>query len=142
MRFAFLLAVLFPPTNAAAQVTPPAAPSQPLVHYRLTVDSADTTGFAVEMRVRNAPDTFTVAMAAHPEYDDRYWRFVDGLTISPPSTIALLDSSRWLGQFGGEDAAHLQPVLLAMAPVNAPGPDARGMILIRELVQDPVYQLK
>jgi uncharacterized protein (DUF1800 family) len=52
------------------------------------------------------------------------------------------DSRRWLGQFGADDAAHLQPVLLAMAPVNAPGPDARGMTLIRELVQDPVYQLK
>jgi len=52
------------------------------------------------------------------------------------------DSGNWLGQFAREDAAHLQPVLLAMAPVNAPGPDARGMTLIRELVQDPVYQLK
>jgi len=52
------------------------------------------------------------------------------------------DSRRWLGQFGGEDAAHLQPVLLAMAPVNAPAPEARGMDLIRHLVQDPVYQLK
>lgn len=52
------------------------------------------------------------------------------------------DSRSWLGQFAREDAAHLQPILLAMAPVNAPGPDARGMTLIRELVQDPVYQLK
>jgi hypothetical protein len=52
------------------------------------------------------------------------------------------DGRRWLGQFGAADAAHLQPVLLAMAPVNTPGAEARGMDLIRELVQDPVYQLK
>ena len=52
------------------------------------------------------------------------------------------DSRRWLSQFGAEDAAHLQPVLLAMAPVNAPITEAQGMALIRQLVQDPVYQLK
>ncbi len=52
------------------------------------------------------------------------------------------DSRRWLGQFSRDDAAHLQPVLLAMAPVNAPSPEVRGMDLIRQLVQDPVYQLK
>ena len=96
MRVSLLLALLFPPIDAAAQAAPTAAHPRPLVHYRLAVDSGDTTAFAVEMRIRNASDTFTVAMAAHPEYNDRYWRFIDGLTISPPSTIALLDSSRWL----------------------------------------------
>jgi predicted metalloprotease with PDZ domain len=49
---------------------------QPVLSYRLRVDSADRSGFDVSMTVRNAPDTVLLAMAAHPEYDDRYWRFV------------------------------------------------------------------
>ena len=52
------------------------------------------------------------------------------------------DSGRWLAQFKGAEAAGVQRVLLAAAPVTAPAPDARGMELIRLLVQDPVYQLK
>jgi len=94
---AFLLPIfIIAASNAEAQGTPTVAHVRPQIRYRLSVDSADTTGYAVEVHVRNARDTFTVAMAAHPEYDDRYWRFVEGLTISPPSTIALIDSSRWL----------------------------------------------
>src|SRR5687767_2083787 len=60
------------------------ARSQPVVSYSLRIDAADLSGFDVEMRVRNAPDTFRVAMAAHPEYDDRYWRFVEGLRVEGP----------------------------------------------------------
>jgi hypothetical protein len=52
------------------------ARSQSVVSYTLRVDPADLSQFEVAMRVRNVPDTFHVAMAAHPEYDDRYWRHV------------------------------------------------------------------
>jgi len=52
------------------------------------------------------------------------------------------DSGRWLAQFKGGDAAAVQRVLLAVAPVNAPAPGIQGMELIRHLVQDPAYQLK
>ena len=48
--------------------------NQPVVDYLLTVDSTDFSSFAVEMKIRNVPDTFYVAMVAHPEYDDRYWQ--------------------------------------------------------------------
>ena len=91
-----LFAAFFVAASSAPTQTPLAANSRPFVSYRLTVNGADTTAYAVEMRIRNARDSFTVAMAAHPEYNDRYWRFVDGLTISPQSTITLMDSSRWL----------------------------------------------
>lgn len=50
--------------------------AQPVVSYRLTVSAADTTRIGVTMHIRNAPDTIRLAMAAHPEYDDRYWRYV------------------------------------------------------------------
>jgi predicted metalloprotease with PDZ domain len=49
---------------------------QPVLSYRLSVDTADLSGFDVAITVRNAPDTVLLAMAAHPEYDDRYWRYV------------------------------------------------------------------
>ena len=40
------------------------ARSHPVINYVLRLDSADLTRFDVEMRVRNAPDTFRLAMAA------------------------------------------------------------------------------
>jgi hypothetical protein len=52
------------------------------------------------------------------------------------------DGRRWLAQFDQGDAASVERVLLATAPLSAPGPDAQGMALIRHLVKDPVYQLK
>ena len=52
----------------------------PRISYRIRVDAADLSGFAVEMRVRGAGDTVRIAMASHPEYDDRYWRYVENLT--------------------------------------------------------------
>src|SRR5688572_16564305 len=59
--------------------------SQPRISYRISVDSADLSGFNVEMRIRGAgdrgaSDIVRLAMAAHPIYDDRYWRYVEKLT--------------------------------------------------------------
>lgn len=45
--------------------------SQPVLLYRVRIDSADLSSVAVEMRVRNAPDTFRVAMVTHPEFPSR-----------------------------------------------------------------------
>jgi predicted metalloprotease with PDZ domain len=74
------------------------AASQPVIAYTLQVDSTDLSGFDVEMRIRHAPDTFRLAMVAHPEYDDRYWRFVvnlrvDGMTAG--ATVTRTDSAVW-----------------------------------------------
>jgi len=52
------------------------------------------------------------------------------------------DSSRWLTQFRDADAASVQRVLLAAAPLTAPAPGVQGMELIRQLTQDSAYQLK
>src|SRR5918992_3106160 len=74
------------------------ARSQPVVVYALRIDTTDLSGFDVEMRVRNVPHTFRVAIAAHPEYDDRYWRFVDGLRVDArggPGTVTREDSALW-----------------------------------------------
>ena len=72
--------------------------SQPVISYTLRVDSADTSGFAMEMRVANAPDTFRVAMVRHPEYDDRFWRFMSPITVVLPAgvgSVTRLDSALW-----------------------------------------------
>jgi predicted metalloprotease with PDZ domain len=112
----FVLAV-----SLAAATAPPIQGAPPFVHYRLTVNAADTTTYAVEMRIRNAPDTFTVAMAAHPEYDDRFWRFVDGMSVSTPSTIALMDSSRWSVRASARDVTIRYRIRL---PPEEPAPRA------------------
>jgi len=54
---------------------------QPIINYSLTVDTTDISFFSVEMRIRNISDTFHVAMVAHPEYDDQYWRYVEDFKV-------------------------------------------------------------
>lgn len=53
----------------------------PAMHYRLTVNPGDTTGYNIEIRIDHAPPHFQLAMATHPEYDDRFWRFVRNFKV-------------------------------------------------------------
>lgn len=74
------------------------ASSQPVVGYTLRVDSTDLSAFDVEMRLRNVPDTFRVAMVAHPEYDDRFWRYVENLNVETKNgkgNVLREDSALW-----------------------------------------------
>jgi predicted metalloprotease with PDZ domain len=75
------------------------ARSHPIVSYTLRVGGADTSGFDVEMRVRNAADTIRLAMAAHPEYDDKYWRHIEGVRAElrggAAAAVMRLDSALW-----------------------------------------------
>lgn len=80
--------------------------AHPIINYVLRVDSTDLSGWSVEMHIRNAPDSFRVALARHPEYHDRWFRYMEGLTISAPdrpATIAGVDSGPWIVRAqGGE----------------------------------------
>ena len=91
---------------------------KPVISYTLRVAPLDTTGFDVEIRIRNAPDTFRLAMMTHPEYDDRYWRFVTGLTAESPAgkaSITRLDSALWrVTASGGETIVRYRLQLPAM----------------------------
>lgn len=74
------------------------ATSQPVITYSLRVDSTDLSGFDVSMTVRGRRDTTMLAMVTHPEYDDKYWRFVRDVRVEGSSgraTIARADSSLW-----------------------------------------------
>src|SRR5438874_9817249 len=96
MAAAKLLAlVLFAATNSAEHSHKPAHAG---VDYVIRIAAGDTSGFEVEMRVQNAPDTFLVAMAAHPEYDERFWRYVEhprviGMKLG--ASIVRQDSALW-----------------------------------------------
>src|SRR5437762_13301287 len=105
----FLTLVMLAPCGTAAAAQNPLrdhtegveirfARTQPVVHYTLRVDAGDLSGFDVELRLHNLPDTFRVAMVAHPEYDDRYWRYVEALHVETPhgaATVAREDSALW-----------------------------------------------
>jgi hypothetical protein len=52
----------------------------------------------MDMHIRNAPDSFQLTMVRHPEYDDRFSRYIEAVKISetpwPWSSGARTDSSR------------------------------------------------
>ena len=94
------LAAQHPLQDAVDAVDVRYALSQPVVSYGLRVDSADLSGFDVTIRIRNARDTFRLALAAHPEYDDRYFRYVGQVRVASPAgagpaSIAREDSALW-----------------------------------------------
>jgi len=100
------------------------ARSQPILHYILRVDSTRLSGFEVELRIRNAPDTFHLAMAAHPEYDDKYFRYVVGPTIEGARSggeVAREDSSLWWVRAPGGEAVLRYRLELPPAPDRRQG---------------------
>jgi predicted metalloprotease with PDZ domain len=91
---------------------------QPVITYKLSISATDTSSYEVEMHVGNIADTFEVAMMAHPEYDDRYWRFVEDfsvLTKKGSGQAAREDSALWrITTVGHEATLHYRihlPVL-------------------------------
>ncbi|HYV97151.1 MAG TPA: PDZ domain-containing protein [Gemmatimonadaceae bacterium] len=90
----------------ALLAAPLAAQSPASVTYTLSVDSA-SSGVDVIMRVRASAREFRLAMVAHTEYDDEYWRYVTGLrgeSNGTALTISRADSSEWRVSGPGGDA--------------------------------------
>ena len=74
----------------------PTAAVKPSIQYTLRVDSADLSGWTVAIRLRTNSDTIRLAMAAHPEYDDRYWRYVRDFAVETTgATVTRIDSAVW-----------------------------------------------
>lgn len=99
------------------------ATSQPVVQYVIHVDSTDLSGFEVEMRLSALPDTFRLAMARHPEYEDRFWRYLKALrveTASGPGVVTRIDSALWqVVAPGGRAIVRYRMALPAPQPVRA-----------------------
>ncbi|HEY0671819.1 MAG TPA: hypothetical protein VGD27_06115 [Longimicrobiales bacterium] len=73
----------------------PAAPEVKLsINYVLRVDTADLTALHVRMQIANAPREFTLAAHAHPEYDDKYWRYIEGMRAAG-GQVTRKDSVLW-----------------------------------------------
>src|SRR5687768_13951899 len=54
----------------------------PSIEYKITINATDLSGFDVEMQVPSAPAHARIAMAVHPEYNDRYWRFIENFSAT------------------------------------------------------------
>ncbi len=81
--------------------------NQPVINYVLKVDTNDLSSFYVEMHIRNISDAFHLGMVAHPEYDDRYWRFVQDFTVTGKNGIGKIvrkDSALWNITSSGNEA--------------------------------------
>jgi predicted metalloprotease with PDZ domain len=70
----FLIAAL-----ASTLTVPGTAKREPRISYTVTIDTADLSGFDVIMEIGGAPRSIRLAMAVHPEYNDRFWRYVRNL---------------------------------------------------------------
>src|ERR1051325_7208834 len=66
---------------------------KPSIQYVLRVDSTDLSGWSVTMYLRSRGEPIRLAMAAHPEYDDRYWRYVRDVTVDPPNATGHGDAA-------------------------------------------------
>lgn len=55
------------------------AKREPRIYYSIAIDSTDLSGFDVTMQIEGAPRSIRLAMAIHPEYNDRFWRYMRGL---------------------------------------------------------------
>jgi predicted metalloprotease with PDZ domain len=78
----------------------------PRIAYKIRVDAVDLSGFDVELRIRDAGDTVRIAMASHPEYDDRYWRYVENLRAESrgaPLSVTNEESALWRVVASGGD---------------------------------------
>jgi predicted metalloprotease with PDZ domain len=85
-----------PPGRVSAPSNP--SPSNSQLSYTITVDPSHINQYDVELTISHSPARVTLAMARHPEYDDRYWRFVTRLTATVNgrnATVIREDSARW-----------------------------------------------
>ena len=96
--------------------------AKPTIAYNLRVDSTDLSGWDVEIRMNTVTDTFRLAMAAHPEYDDRYFRYVTGFRVEPTTALVTrVDSAVWQVVTPRGDVRVRYRIAL---PQAAPGPRA------------------
>ncbi|HTQ27216.1 MAG TPA: hypothetical protein VMI35_03775, partial [Puia sp.] len=87
-----------PLTNLADGIQSRFSDKQPVIDYSLIVDSADLSVLTVQIKLSNISDTFQLAMYAHPLADDKYWRYVEGLTVTTDHggvAVFRKDSALW-----------------------------------------------
>jgi predicted metalloprotease with PDZ domain len=89
-----------------------AQPGPPSVAYTLRVDSTHVEIVELAMRIEHAPGTLRLAMKVHPEYDAKYWRYldppwVDGTSDDRRARVVRNDSTLWTATLpGGHGVVH------------------------------------
>lgn len=102
---------------SASQLAFPHQQFKTQISYRIHVDVADLSGFDIEMRVRGAGNTVRIAMASHPEYDDRYCRYVENFSAESRGVqlkVTREENALWRVDSAGRDLTikyriHLPP---------------------------------
>ena len=72
--------------------------AQPPIRYSLVVAEQDLSGVTVELRITDPPQPLRLAMYAHPEYNDHYWRYIENLraeSSAGAATVVVADSGLW-----------------------------------------------
>ena len=144
MRFVAtsILAALLFVIGFAAQPSFPHQASRPLISYIIRVDPGDLSGFAVEMRVRGAGNIVRIAMASHPEYDDRYWRYIENLSAESRGAalkVTREEDSLWRVETPNGD--RFIPVLIDMLGNDNPPITVLSIGLSRPTLEDVFIKL-
>jgi predicted metalloprotease with PDZ domain len=117
LRLAAIGAVLVSVLSAAAQ-------SQPTITYGIRIDPAKPSSIEVSMAIDNAPSSVRLAMAVHPEYNDRFWRYVRDVRASAlgvPLNVQREAENSWkVSTFRGRAEVHYRIALPAADPGNRP----------------------
>jgi predicted metalloprotease with PDZ domain len=84
----------------------------PSVAYGLRLDSAHIDVVDVSIHIEHAPSTLRLAMKVHPEYDAKYWRYldppwVDGTADDQNARVVRTDNTLWSAAMpGGRGVIH------------------------------------
>src|SRR5947209_7095271 len=83
-----------------------AARPRPAITYTVIIDEARVDIVRVEIRLDNVPTSFALAMKVHPEYDAKYWRYLDSLHVSESAedaaaNVTRQDSTLWRVELPG-----------------------------------------
>jgi predicted metalloprotease with PDZ domain len=81
-------------------------PANPVIRYTITIEPGKPSSIGVQMHIENIGPKFSIAMFAHPEYDDAYWRYVSDIkAISEHGTASLVrkDSALWEVTTSGQE---------------------------------------
>jgi predicted metalloprotease with PDZ domain len=107
---------------------------QPVVRYTVRIDPADRTGYDVEMRLGNAPDTVRLRMPVWAPGAYRlanFARYVRGLGVAAdgrPVAVVREDSSTWRAVVGGVRTVAVRYRVTYPSPEAASAPNNRAFL--------------
>src|ERR1700694_18153 len=94
----------------------------PIVSYVLRIIPGDSLPIDVTMHIESAPPNVRLAMAVHPEYDNRFWRYVRDLRADAGGAQLAIkqdtENSWRVSTTRGEANVHYRIRLPGENPVN------------------------